>query len=75
MNEALFINIIKMFSPAERDFLNFQKSEVIQGPNDRSMFGFDTFFPIKWLVEDFAFSEEEAKEFIKLVNKYSVSEN
>lgn len=71
MDEKLMVKIIKMFSPVERDFLDFPKEDVIQGPNDRAVIGFDTFFPIKWLVEDYGFTEEEAKMFVSLVNKYN----
>jgi len=36
--------VIKMFSPRDGDFLGFPENEVIQGPNDRVFWGFDTFF-------------------------------
>lgn len=61
--------IISMFSPCDYSFLEFGKEEVIQGPNDRAMFGYDTFFPVEWLVEDYGFTEEEARWFIAQVNE------
>ena len=67
MNESAVLKIIKMFTPIDFDFLNFDRSEVIEGPDDRAEIGFDTYFPIKWLVEDFQFTEEEAKWFVNAV--------
>lgn len=69
--DDLVKKIIKMFRPSESDFLGFSKEQVICGPNDRAIFGFDTNFPTKWLVEDYDFTEEEAAEFVRLVNEYS----
>lgn len=67
--QVIFYKIIKMFRLSEDDFLNFNKDEVIQGPNDRAMFGFDTYFPILWLVEDYGFTLEEAKWFVGKVRE------
>lgn len=61
--------IMAMFTPIERDFLDFKAEETIQGPNDRAIFGFDTNFPLKWLVEDYGFTEEEARWFIAEVQR------
>lgn len=62
--------IIGMFSapPMER-FLNFDAKDVICGPNDRAIVGFDTYFPLDWLVEDYGFTKEEARWFIDAVHK------
>lgn len=65
----VYEKIIAMFSPKDDDFLNFKAEEVIQGPNDRAAFGFDNFFPVKWLVEDYDFTEEEARWFISEVQR------
>lgn len=61
--------IIRMFYPCTSEFLDFQKEEVICGPNDRAVFGFDTNFPLQWLVEDFGFTQEEAEWFIRKVQE------
>ena len=65
----VYEKIIKMFSPCKRGFLDYGADEVIQGPNDRAIFGFDTYFPIEWLVADYDFTEEEARWFIAEVNR------
>ena len=67
VTDSLLIKIIKMFYPSRSDFFEHPKETVIQGPNDRALIGFDTYFPIPELVEDFGFTEEEAKTFVKLV--------
>lgn len=61
--------IIAMFRPASCDFLEFKAEEVIEGPNDRAFIGFDTSFPIKWLVEDYDFTKEEARWFVSEVQR------
>lgn len=61
--------IIRMFRPRDRDFGPYKADEVICGPNDRALFGFDTNFPIDWLVEDYDFTKEEAEWFISKVNE------
>ena len=68
--ERLLNKIVGMFrSYSNGDhFLNYDSSDVVCGPNDRSMFGFDTIFPIEWLVEDFGFTKEEARAFIDMVH-------
>lgn len=65
MNSAVE-KIIGMFRPGGK-FLGF--TEVICGPNDRAAFGYDTYFPKKWLIEDYNFTEEEADWFIGKVCK------
>lgn len=65
--EILFSKVIGMFRPCRDKFLSFPPEDVVCGPNDRAIFGGDTYFPIEWLIEDFDFTEEEAREFIKLV--------
>ena len=67
--QVIFQKIIKMFEPCEEDFLDFNKNEVIRGPNDRGYIGFDNYFPIPWLVEDYGFTVEEAKWFIGKVHE------
>ena len=67
--EKLLLKVAGMFSPVDKKFLSFDAKDVIKGPVDRAVVGFDTFFPIKWLVEDFNFTEEEARQFIDLVHK------
>jgi hypothetical protein len=59
--DVMLGKLVRMFTPYPgSSFLNFRAADVIRGPNDRSMFGFDTNFPKEWLVEDFGFSTEEA---------------
>ena len=58
-----------MFRPADKTFLDFDKADVIIGPNDRSIIGFDNYFPIDWLVEDYNFTKQEARQFINLVKE------
>ena len=65
----VYKKIIAMFRPHDGEFLGFKGEEVIQGPNDRAMFGFDTNFPLEWLVEDYGFTEEEARWFISEVHR------
>jgi hypothetical protein len=67
--QGKYEKIIAMFSPHEGKFLDFKAEEVIQGPNDRALFGFDTNFPLEWLVEDYGFTEEEARWFISEVHR------
>lgn len=69
LTQKTIVKIIRMFRPAKDDFIDFPKDEVIQGPNDRSLFGCDTYFPIKWLTEDDEFTEEEARLFVNLVKE------
>lgn len=69
LDQRTFQKVVAMFSPVEEDFLDFSKEEVVQGPNDRAMYGFDTYFPVKWLVEDYGFTDEEARHFVNMVNK------
>lgn len=69
MSEVLLKKIAGMFRPCGHDFLKYKKVEVIMGPNDRAAWGYDTYFPIEWLVEDYAFTEDEAKEFVRIVHE------
>lgn len=64
-----FEKVIGMFRPAKSSFLDYEAEDVIKGPNDRAMFGFDTYFPLEWLVKDFGFTEEEARCFIDEVHR------
>ena len=61
--------IIKMFRPCPHDFLDYGAKDVICGPDDRAFGGMTTYFPISWLVEDFDFTEEEARWFIEKVRE------
>ena len=68
--EIMLGKIIKMFQPhGEGKFLGFDGSDVICGPNDRAMIGYDTFFPKQWLVQDHGFTEEEADWFVAEVKR------
>ncbi len=59
-----------MFQPCHKDkFLDFNGAEVIKGPNDRAIFGFDNYFPKQWLIEDYGFTLEEANWLIARVNE------
>lgn len=69
LNVSAVEKIIKMFTLAEKDFLSFSKEDVINGPNDRSVIGFDNHFPKEWLIEDFGFTEEEADWFVEKVKE------
>jgi len=75
--EQLLNKIVGMFrSYSNGDyFLNYDSSDVICGPNDRAMFGFDTNFPIEWLVEDFGFTKEEARAFVDMVHLKDKGDN
>lgn len=66
---SVYEKIIAMFRPADGDFLDFKAEDVIQGPNDRAIFGFDTNFPLEWLVADYGFTEDEARWFISEVHR------
>lgn len=68
LDKSTLHKVVGMFRPATADFFDFSKEGVVCGPNDRAMFGFDTYFPIEWLVKDFNFTEEEAKHFVNLVH-------
>lgn len=74
INTNTIVKIIKMFRPADRGLGPHEANEMIQGPNDRALIGYETFFPKDWLIEDYGFTEEEAKEFMKLVNELYVEE-
>ena len=69
VDDELLEKIVNMFRPCDRDFLEFKKEDVIVGPNDRAIIGWDNYFPKKWLVEDYGFTEEEASAFIDMVNE------
>lgn len=66
--------IIGMFRPCDRDFLDLKKEETICGPNDRAVYGYDNYFPKKWLIEDFKFTDSEANWFIEQVNNRNALE-
>lgn len=70
-DSELLKKVVGMFRLRKGQFLNFPEGEVICGPNDRALVGFDTHFPITWLVEDFGFTEEEAAEFVRRVRSNS----
>lgn len=71
---SLVKKIIRMFRPAEHGLGPYSASELIQGPNDRAIIGYDTFFCKEWLVEDYNFTEEEAELFIELVRTLAPEE-
>ena len=68
-DRRLLKKIIAMFSRCEDRFLNFKAGEVIVGPNDRALMGYDNYFPVKWLVEDFGFTKSQAVEFVRRVHE------
>lgn len=67
--QTLLKKIASMFKPVDRNFLCFDKEEVITGPNDRAIVGWDNYFPIDWLIEDYGFTKQEARQFIDLVKE------
>jgi hypothetical protein len=67
LERAVFEKLLGMFRQARR-FLDFPEGEVIHGPNDRALFGFETHFPKQWLVEDFGFTPEEAEWLVSRVH-------
>ena len=70
MEEQVLNKIVGMFRPCvSEQFLDYDGREVICGPNDRAMIGFDTYFPKEWLVEDYGFTPDEADWLISRVNK------
>lgn len=71
INQSAIKKIIGMFTPAEENFFDFDKDSVIVGPNDRAIVGCDTYFPKKWLTEDFGFTDDEADWFIEQVKSQS----
>jgi hypothetical protein len=66
---AVLEKLVGMFGPFEEGdkFLDYPASEVICGPNDRALIGFNQNFPKQWLMEDFDFTEEEADWLIRAV--------
>ena len=65
--------IIAMFKPYDGlMFLDFPGDEVIVGPNDRALFGYDNNFPIKWLMEDYDFTKDEATWFVSKVHELHI---
>jgi hypothetical protein len=74
-DRALLTKIIRMFSPhGPGTFLDFDGSDVIHGPNDRSIIGFDTNFPKAWLIEDYDFTPEEADWFVAEVKRLALED-
>ena len=69
IEESMYSKILGMFQPATSSFLGNPKEDVIEGPKDRAMVGFDTMFTVDWLVEDFGFTEEEARLFVDKVHE------
>lgn len=67
--KTLLRKIAMMFKPVDKTFLDFDKADVIMGPNDRSIIGFDNYFHIDWIVEDYNFTKQEARQFINLVKE------
>ncbi|MDE2105643.1 MAG: hypothetical protein KGL39_50920 [Patescibacteria group bacterium] len=61
--ETLLLKICAMFRPSERD----PATDVICGPNDRVLIGFDTYFPKAEIIEDYGFTEQEADWFVETV--------
>ena len=74
INTNTIVKIIRMFRPANHGIGPYKASELIQGPNDRAIIGYDTFFPEEWLIEDYGFTEEEAREFMELVKELHTEE-
>ena len=71
MNEiekSVLTKLVAMFRPATNRFLGHEPDEVIHGPNDRAMIGFDTHFLPEWLCEDFDFTRDEADWLISRVH-------
>jgi hypothetical protein len=67
---AVLEKLVGMFRPYSGDeFLDHPGSEIICGPNDRALVGFDTNFPKEWLMTDFDFTEEEADWLIRAVRE------
>lgn len=61
LEQSVFRKLVAMFRPYHgKKFLHHDGETTICGPNDRSLFGFDTKFPREWLIEDFDFTESEA---------------
>lgn len=72
--EVILRKIVGMFRPYSGEkFLDYSGTEVVYGPNDRAMIGFDTHFPKDWLIEDFGFTDEEADWFIEQVRSHDNS--
>ena len=71
LEESVLRKLVGMFSPSEGDFLNHKEEEVICGPNDRSLIGFNTYFPKESLMEDYGFTAREADWLINAVRTAS----
>lgn len=67
LEKCVLAKLVRMFRPHEGKFLGHD--EVIDGPNDRSIVGFENSFPKQWLMEDFGFTEDEAAWLIAAVRK------
>lgn len=74
INAEAVKKIIKMFRPHSGDFLGVKEKDVICGPDDRAAFGYSTNFPIQWLIEDYDFTEEEARWFVDKVHELNKEE-
>lgn len=60
LEKAVLKKLIGMFSPSDfSPCIGHAPSDVICGPNDRAVIGFQTYFPKKWLMEDYGFTAEE----------------
>ena len=70
LDAKVFEKVVGMFYPSDEDFLNFSKDEVILGPTARAVIRFETYFPINWLIEDYGFTEEEARYFVQKVQNH-----
>lgn len=69
---TIFQKVLAMFRPySGAQFLSFDGADVICGPNDRAMIGYDTHFPKQWLIEDHGFTAAEADWFVQAVQAKS----
>ena len=71
---AILDKLVGMFAPCEGEFLGeHPEGTVIHGPGDRATIGFDTHFPVPWLVEDYGFTREEAEWLVREVHARQTS--
>jgi hypothetical protein len=69
---SLLDKLVGMFQPYDNDGRPFMgvhaQHDVITGPADRAVVGFDTHFPVTWLVEDYNFTDHEARWLVDAVH-------
>ncbi len=68
---VIFDKLVGMFRPYNDGEFVIEDGPGIMGPDDRAMIGCTTYFPKKWLVEDFDFTEEEAGWLIEAVKEHA----